>query len=69
MTQKERVLQYCKEHLQSRELLNFFDSEAFNYIYNKKNGNTANAYTLGLTAADYIISNTKNFTNGTQYQS
>lgn len=59
MSQREKVMQHCMEHLESRQLATHFDYSAFEYIYRKRNGAQANAYTLGLTAADYIISNIK----------
>ena len=63
MTNKERVTAHCKEHLTDRNLINCFDSTALNYIFTKHNGTTANAYILGLKAADYMILNPpKNFT-------
>ena len=66
MTQKERVMQHCKEHLQGRNLLNCFDNAAFEHVFRKQHGNQRNAYTFGLTVADYMILNPpKNFTNDT----
>jgi hypothetical protein len=47
------------EHLNSRDLVSCFDAANFNHVYRKRNGDQANAYTLGLTIADYLILNAK----------
>jgi hypothetical protein len=65
MTQKEKCIQHCKDYLQSLQLLQSFNSEDFNHVYNKFNGSQANPYTFGLRAADHIISNSKNYSYDT----
>ncbi len=46
--------------------LAWIDSSAFNHVYNKKNGGQANAYLLGLHAADYMIINAKPLNHDTR---
>lgn len=59
MTNKQRAMQHCMEHLNSRDLISCFDATAFSHVYNKRNGAQANAFLLGLNAADYMILNHK----------
>lgn len=57
MTHKQRCIANAMEYLQARGLEMVFDSSIFQYFYRKNNGYTANAYTLGLAAADMMILN------------
>lgn len=59
MTHKEKCVQHCKDYLHTRELSQYFNSTDFNHIYRKFNGAQGNAFSIGLTAADYIIIHAK----------
>lgn len=59
MTHKEKCIQHCKEHLNNLLLSQYFNAADFNHIYRKLEGAHANAFSIGLDAADYIIINAK----------
>lgn len=59
MTHKQRCIQHCKDHLDSRNLSQYFNKADFEHIYRKFNGFQCNAYSIGLDAADFITVNSK----------
>ena len=65
MTHKQLTMQYCIEHLNGRNLSAFFNKADFEHIYRKFNGANGNAFSIGLSAADFIISNSKPFSHDT----
>lgn len=65
MTHKENCIQHCKDYLQSRSLIAYFNSKDFEHIYRKFNGAQGNAFSIGLNAADYIIINAKPLSHDT----
>lgn len=57
MTHKEECICYCIDHLNQRNLAHTFDFNTFSHYYRKHNGAWANAYHVGLNAADMMITN------------
>ena len=66
MTHKENCIKHCKEYLQSKSLDAYYNSTDFNHIYRKFNGAQGNAFSIGLSAADYIIFNASPLTEETE---
>ncbi|MBN8665836.1 MAG: hypothetical protein J0L83_14740 [Chitinophagales bacterium] len=60
MTQKQKVRMHCMEYLQALNLTHIFNETEFERIY-RNGGYLANAFTFGLTLADFFIRNTKPF--------
>lgn len=56
MTHKANCIAHCKEALQNLGLENFFSSKDFEHYYQKNNGANGNAFFIGYSAADFIIS-------------
>jgi hypothetical protein len=59
MTHKQKCIQQCKDFLNSRNLSQYFNSADFEHIYRKFDGANGNAFSIGLSAADFIIFNAK----------
>lgn len=55
MTHKQLCVQYCKDFLSMRDCIAFFSMKEFEHFYRKNNGPHANPFTLGTSAADFII--------------
>jgi hypothetical protein len=55
MSHKQKCIDTCKEHLQSRNLLYTFDESIFNHYYRKNNGGMGNSMIIGLKTADMMI--------------
>lgn len=55
MTHKANCIAYCKEALQNLGLENFYNEADFNHYYRKKSGHIGNAFFVGNSAADFII--------------
>lgn len=65
MTQKAKCIQHCKNYLQQLNLSHYYSEALFMHVYRKQQGAQANAFSIGLNAADYIITNSKH----TQHES
>ena len=59
MSHKNICIAHCQEFLNSISLAHIFSAQDFNHVYRKRNGFQANAFHLGIDAADYIIKNAK----------
>lgn len=61
MTQKAKCIKHCKDYLQQLNLSHYFNEALFMHVYRKQNGAHANAFSIGINAADHIINNSKQF--------
>lgn len=59
MTHKQTCIAFCKEYLQNVECGQYYNSKDFEHIYRKFNGANANAWSVGVDAADYILRTAK----------
>lgn len=66
MSQKEKCIKHCKDYLQQLNLSHYYTESLFMHVYRKQHGAQANAFSLGIDAADYIINNSKtiNYASG-----
>lgn len=63
MSQRQSCIAHCKEQLEQRNSLQYFNMPDFNHIYRKFDGANRNAYLIGLGVADFIIYNAKKITD------
>jgi hypothetical protein len=63
MSHKETCIKHCKDYLQQLQLSQYYTEQQFNHVYRKQNGAQGNAFTVGLNAADFIINNSKFYSN------
>ena len=57
MSSKKYAIQCCKEYLNSKNLGRYYSTTDFEFYYRKFKGASGNPYYIGISAADYIISN------------
>lgn len=63
MTQKAKCIQHCKDYLQQLNLSHYYSEALFMHVYRKQNGAQANAFSIGMNAADHIIINSQHTNN------
>ena len=61
MTHKQLCKNFALQTLTERGLQEFFSENSFNEFYTKKQDKNGNVFTIGLTAADCMLIESKSF--------